>query len=97
MMKRNVILQHVSFFAVILGELSGPPDQCNYAQLLEDVTSPWGHETCGAKQHDVYSQVKLLARYADTEAQDRRLLADATACVAELRRKIALLVSLYWK
>jgi hypothetical protein len=42
-------------------------------------------------------QMKVLTRYRETENQDQRLLNDATMCIVELRRKIAILVSLYWK
>jgi hypothetical protein len=42
-------------------------------------------------------QIKLLAHYREKQMQDQCLLQDTTVCISELRRKIGLLVSLYWK
>lgn len=74
-------------------------DQREYDRCIYEIeNSSSCAEMIGQQQSDaILAQLKLLFHYRDTEFVDRRFLSDAHAALTELRRKVSLLVSVYWR
>ena len=99
-MERNALsAQHAMCLLFVRILSSSDLDQREYDRCIYEMeNSSSCAEMLGQQQSDaILAQLKLLFHYRDTEFIDRRFLSDALAALTELRCKISLLVSLYWK